>query len=128
MKIEETGAQTLRLAIDDIEYLHLFSGIKPYKAHERQLEVYISQMTEAMLAVNLREDFRGAFGYLQLHPLAIQRDNFPGAVFPRSDIESEGDRRAVFGLDVAPKIQAVMRVEASLIAALRILVENVSET
>ena len=64
MIIEEASAETLCLSIDDPEYFHLLSLGEADETHKGQWNWKIPEMTEAMLAVYLSQDFTGIRRYL----------------------------------------------------------------
>ena len=58
VKVQQAGAEPLRLAVDHVEDFHLLAFRQAEEAHERQHEGEIVEMAKAMLAVYLGEDLR----------------------------------------------------------------------
>jgi hypothetical protein len=80
-----------------------------------------------MLAVNLRKNPSSPGLDSQLNPMPSSINQLPGRLKTRSQIESQGDRRTGRGLNVFPKVETVLRIEAPLISAARVLVQDVRE-
>ena len=79
MVIEQAGAQTLGLAVDNAEHFHLFTLGEANEAHERQRNRQIAQMSESMLAINLGHDFSGVGVDLQPNLAFFGFDKPPAA-------------------------------------------------
>ena len=127
MKIEEARAQPPRLAVDNVKHLHLFTFGEPDKTHEGELKIHVIEMAQPMLAVHLGKHRWGSLGYLQPHPAVAEFDNAPKSIGTGAEVEGQRDSGAIRLLDIAPEIEAMLEVAATLIASPRVLVEHVRE-
>jgi hypothetical protein len=125
VEIEQAPGEPSRLPVDDAENLHLLPLGEFDEAHERHHDIGIGEVTQSVLAINL--------GQRTTSPLSEEAraravfDQTPGAVFGRSEVEGEGDRRRAGARDIAAEIQAMLSVEAPLVASTSLLVEDIGE-
>src|SRR6185437_5379037 len=105
MKIEEARTQPLRFAVDDVENLHLFSFGQPEETHEREFDVDIVQVAEAVSAIDLSQRLARARRKFQDRIRTRTLPEPPRLIGARSGIECQRDGGASFKLNIFSKIE-----------------------
>ena len=77
VEIEKAGVEASRLAVDDVEDLHLLALSQPDEAHEGQLNVQVSKEAEPVLTIDLRQELSSVGFQLKLHEPIVTLSDAP---------------------------------------------------
>src|SRR5262249_49931720 len=97
------------------------------EAHEWQFNRQIAQVAETVLTIHLRQDFARVRTDPKFGVPSIKFHQSPAAIRTGPQVEREWNRGAGCLANIATEVETVLRVEAPLIAARGVFVQDVRE-
>src|SRR5579862_888023 len=128
VKIEKACIQTLGLAVDDVEDLHLLALGESDKAHEGEHDWKVANVPKSVLAVHLCQYALSSRIDLESNALAFAFYDAPRGFIVRPYVQGKRDRRTTRPSDITPEVEAVPFVERTLIASPGRLIQDVRGT